>query len=73
MPLAETSHKSTILKNLIHSDEQRQIIWKHLKFSVAGRKLPTLPTGFVGNGCKIEAEHAQINMDTNIKAIIHFN
>jgi len=49
------------------------MIWKHLKFSVAGRNLPTFPTGFVRNGCKIEAEHAQINMDTKIKAIILFN
>lgn len=49
------------------------MIRKHLKFSVAGRKLPTLPTGFVGNGCKLEAEHAQIYMNTKIKAIIHLN
>lgn len=71
-PLAGNSHKSTFFKNLNHSDEQWQTIWKYLKFSVAGRKLPTLP-GFVGNGWKIEAEHAQISMDTKIKAIIHFN
>lgn len=44
-----------------------------LEIQCGWRKLPTLPTGFVGNGCKIEAEHAQINMDTKIKAIIHIN
>lgn len=72
-PHTENSHKSTFKKNPNHSDEQWQMIWKHLKFSVAGRKLPTLPTGFVGNRCKIEAEHAQINTDTKIKAMVHFN
>lgn len=47
------------------------MIWKHLKFSVARRKLPTFPTESVGNGCKIEAEHTQMNVDTEVKDIRH--
>lgn len=38
--------------------------------SVAVSKLPTLPTGFAGDGCKIDAE--QFNMGTKIKAVINF-
>lgn len=38
--------------------------------SAAVRKLPALPTGFVGDGCKPDTE--QFNMDTKIKAVINF-
>lgn len=67
-PLAENHHKSTFFKkNLNYSDEQWQIRWKHFKFSMGRGKLPPLSTRFVGSGCEIKTEHAQINMDTNIK------
>lgn len=40
---------------------------------MAGGKVPSLSTRFMGSGCKIKTEHAQISMDRNIKTIIYFN